>query len=234
MIFDVEIKLGGALSGRGCAGPDRISRASRFWRVLERRIEQHRSFRHALGRSEPDQDDQVGHGNLSYLWPQPGDARHFNPRPCKIFPAVVCCSAWALRTRPSPGWHGGVFDRPLKREREYIDIVRKVAAGERTEYEGEIYQTGKRFQLSWKPSYPNVPVYLTAIGSADDQAGRQDFRWRVHQHGNAGQGQRDRLRGCARARSKRGAIPTKLKSSPSRGCRSIPTRAKRGRSCAKC
>src|ERR687886_907790 len=49
------------------------------------------------------------------------------------------------------GWHGGVFDRPLKRAREYIDIVRKVAAGERVEYEGEIYQTGKRFQLSWKP-----------------------------------------------------------------------------------
>jgi alkanesulfonate monooxygenase SsuD/methylene tetrahydromethanopterin reductase-like flavin-dependent oxidoreductase (luciferase family) len=62
------------------------------------------------------------------------------------------------------GWHGGIFDRPLKRVREYIDIVRKVAAGERVEYEGEIYQTGKRFQLSWKPSHPNVPVYLAGLG----------------------------------------------------------------------
>src|SRR5688572_20035708 len=62
------------------------------------------------------------------------------------------------------GWHGGVFDRPLKRAREYIDIVRKVAAGERVEYEGEIYQTGKRFQLSWKPGHPNVPVYLAGLG----------------------------------------------------------------------
>jgi alkanesulfonate monooxygenase SsuD/methylene tetrahydromethanopterin reductase-like flavin-dependent oxidoreductase (luciferase family) len=62
------------------------------------------------------------------------------------------------------GWHGGTFDRPLKRAREYIDIVRKVAAGERVEYEGEIYQTGKRFQLSWKPSHPNVPVYLAGLG----------------------------------------------------------------------
>ena len=62
------------------------------------------------------------------------------------------------------GWHGGVFDRPLKRAREYIEIVRKVAAGERVEYEGEIYQTGKRFQLSWKPSYPNVPIYLAGLG----------------------------------------------------------------------
>ena len=62
------------------------------------------------------------------------------------------------------GWHGGVFDRPLKRAREYIEVVRKVAAGERVEYEGEIYNTGKRFQLSWKPSHPNLPVYLAGLG----------------------------------------------------------------------
>ena len=43
------------------------------------------------------------------------------------------------------GWHGGVFDRPLRRAREYMEIVRKVVAGERVEYEGEIYATGKRF-----------------------------------------------------------------------------------------
>jgi alkanesulfonate monooxygenase SsuD/methylene tetrahydromethanopterin reductase-like flavin-dependent oxidoreductase (luciferase family) len=62
------------------------------------------------------------------------------------------------------GWHGGVFDRPLKRAREYIDIVCKVVAGERVEYEGEIYQTGKRFQLSWKPHYPELPIYLAGLG----------------------------------------------------------------------
>src|SRR5262245_11913485 len=61
-------------------------------------------------------------------------------------------------------WHGGVFDRPLRRAREYIDIVRKTAAGERVEYEGEIYQTGKRFQLSWKPDHPVFPIYLAGLG----------------------------------------------------------------------
>ena len=62
------------------------------------------------------------------------------------------------------GWHGGVFDRPLRRAREYIEIVRRVAGGERVEYEGEIYQTGKRFQLSWKPSHPKLTVYLAGLG----------------------------------------------------------------------
>ncbi|MBI4529724.1 MAG: LLM class flavin-dependent oxidoreductase [Deltaproteobacteria bacterium] len=61
-------------------------------------------------------------------------------------------------------WHGGVFDRPLRRAREYIEIVRKVAAGERVEYDGEIYRTGKRFQLSWKPSHPVFPIYLAGLG----------------------------------------------------------------------
>jgi alkanesulfonate monooxygenase SsuD/methylene tetrahydromethanopterin reductase-like flavin-dependent oxidoreductase (luciferase family) len=61
-------------------------------------------------------------------------------------------------------WHNGVFDRPLRRAREYIDIVRKTAAGERVEYEGEIYNTGKRFQLSWKPAHPEFPIYLAGLG----------------------------------------------------------------------
>ncbi|HXJ02718.1 MAG TPA: LLM class flavin-dependent oxidoreductase, partial [Micropepsaceae bacterium] len=61
-------------------------------------------------------------------------------------------------------WHNGVFDRPLRRAREYIDIVKKTAAGERVEYEGEIYNTGKRFQLSWQPDHPNFPIYLAGLG----------------------------------------------------------------------
>src|SRR6476661_5092099 len=61
-------------------------------------------------------------------------------------------------------WHGGTFDRPLRRAREYIDIVRQTAAGERVEYKGEIYDTGQRFQLSWKPSHPTFPIYLAGLG----------------------------------------------------------------------
>ncbi len=61
-------------------------------------------------------------------------------------------------------WHGGTFDRPLRRAREYIEIVRKTAAGERVEYQGEIYTTGQRFQLSWKPAHPSFPIYLAGLG----------------------------------------------------------------------
>jgi len=61
-------------------------------------------------------------------------------------------------------WHGGTFDRPLRRAREYIEVVRAVARGERVEYTGEMYSTGKRFQLSWKPGNPDFPVYLAGLG----------------------------------------------------------------------
>ncbi len=62
------------------------------------------------------------------------------------------------------GWHGGTFDRPLRRIREYMEIVRKTAAGEKVEYRGEIYNTGQRFQLSWKPQHPQFPIYIAGLG----------------------------------------------------------------------
>ena len=38
------------------------------------------------------------------------------------------------------GWHGVRFDKPVRRTRETIDIIRAVSAGRRLEYDGEIYK----------------------------------------------------------------------------------------------
>lgn len=61
-------------------------------------------------------------------------------------------------------WHGGTFDRPLRRMREYIEVTKAAARGERVEYDGETQQTGKAFRLSWKPSHPEVPVFVAGLG----------------------------------------------------------------------
>jgi len=61
------------------------------------------------------------------------------------------------------GWHGGTFDRPIRRIREYAEVVRQTAMGERVDYEGEINNVSG-FKLSWKPNHPNVPIYFAGLG----------------------------------------------------------------------
>ncbi|HEY7067481.1 MAG TPA: LLM class flavin-dependent oxidoreductase [Chloroflexota bacterium] len=60
-------------------------------------------------------------------------------------------------------WHGAAFDRPIRRMREYIEIVQGVERGAKVEYHGETYSTSG-FRLSWRPRYPASPLYLAALG----------------------------------------------------------------------
>lgn len=58
--------------------------------------------------------------------------------------------------------HGEKFAKPLTRMREYIDIVRKAARGERLDHEGEFFNT-KRFQLRLTPYRADLPIYIAAL-----------------------------------------------------------------------
>ena len=66
------------------------------------------------------------------------------------------------------GWHGVVFDRPVQRMREIIEIVRMVARGERLAYQGKVYQLplpnseGKALR-SGAPAVPPIPIYLATL-----------------------------------------------------------------------
>ena len=68
------------------------------------------------------------------------------------------------------GWHGQPFDRPLKRTREYVEIVRKALAREVVTYDGDIYKLprpdgpGKPLKLIIRPVQDRIPIYLAAIG----------------------------------------------------------------------
>ncbi len=78
------------------------------------------------------------------------------------------------------GWHGRPYGKPLRVTREYVEIVRKILArDEPVEYDGEYYQmpyrgpgttgVGKALKLISKPSNPNLPIYLAAIGPRNVQ-----------------------------------------------------------------
>jgi coenzyme F420-dependent oxidoreductase len=60
-------------------------------------------------------------------------------------------------------WHGIPFDRPLRRTREYIEIIRLILSGERVNYKGEIFQL-KGFRLPFTPVRPRVPIYVASLG----------------------------------------------------------------------
>jgi alkanesulfonate monooxygenase SsuD/methylene tetrahydromethanopterin reductase-like flavin-dependent oxidoreductase (luciferase family) len=68
-----------------------------------------------------------------------------------------------VANQPIASWHDGTFDKPIRRIREYADIVRQVATGERVEYKGEIYKMSP-FKLSWRPTHPNVPIFFAGLG----------------------------------------------------------------------
>jgi coenzyme F420-dependent oxidoreductase len=60
-------------------------------------------------------------------------------------------------------WHGLPFDRPLRRTREYIEIVRLILSGERVNYQGKLFQL-KGFRLPFTPVRPKVPIYVASLG----------------------------------------------------------------------
>ncbi|PYM77816.1 MAG: LLM class F420-dependent oxidoreductase [Candidatus Rokuibacteriota bacterium] len=59
-------------------------------------------------------------------------------------------------------FHGEKFGKPLTRMREYIDIIRKAARGERLDHDGEFFHT-KRFQLRFPPFRASLPIYIAAL-----------------------------------------------------------------------
>jgi coenzyme F420-dependent oxidoreductase len=60
-------------------------------------------------------------------------------------------------------WHGLKFDQPLRRTREYVEIIRMIISGQRVNYQGEIFKL-KNFSLQFKPFREVIPIYIASIG----------------------------------------------------------------------
>jgi F420-dependent oxidoreductase-like protein len=69
------------------------------------------------------------------------------------------------------GWHGVRFDRPVRRTRETIDIIRAVTAGRRLEYDGEIYRLplpdGEGRAIRSLMPAADIPIYVASLGPAN-------------------------------------------------------------------
>lgn len=75
------------------------------------------------------------------------------------------------------GWHGLEFDRPLRRTRECVEIVRGALSGEEVRYDGDLFQL-RGFRLRQGPPADPVPIDVTGMGpKAVELAGRFADGW---------------------------------------------------------
>ena len=59
-------------------------------------------------------------------------------------------------------FHGNEFQKPLKRMKEYVEIIRLILSGKKINYSGEIFSL-KDFSLLIKPPRDSIPIYLAAV-----------------------------------------------------------------------
>jgi F420-dependent oxidoreductase-like protein len=101
-------------------------------------------------------------------------------------PAMLAMTAQSLQTlsagrfrlgigtsgpRVMEGWHGVPFDKPIRRTRETIEIIRMITAGERLDYHGQQYRLpragadGQAIRSRLPPMH--IPTYVAALGPAN-------------------------------------------------------------------
>lgn len=74
-------------------------------------------------------------------------------------------------------WHGVDFDRPLRRVRETIEIVRQVQSGDRLDYDGDCFSP-KALKLTCPPPEEPAPIDVAALGpTSTEMAGRFADGW---------------------------------------------------------
>ncbi len=61
-------------------------------------------------------------------------------------------------------WHGVKYEKPLRRVREYVDIVNMILRREPLNYAGEIFQLERGFKIRFKPIRDHIPIYLASLG----------------------------------------------------------------------
>jgi len=59
-------------------------------------------------------------------------------------------------------FHGDKLESPLKRMKEYVEIIRLILSGKTINYSGEIFSL-KNFSLLIKPPRDSIPIYLAAV-----------------------------------------------------------------------
>jgi alkanesulfonate monooxygenase SsuD/methylene tetrahydromethanopterin reductase-like flavin-dependent oxidoreductase (luciferase family) len=60
-------------------------------------------------------------------------------------------------------FHGVPFEKPMRRLREYVEIINMLLHGERLVYQGEIFKLERGFRLQASLVRDHIPIYIAAI-----------------------------------------------------------------------
>lgn len=63
-------------------------------------------------------------------------------------------------------WHGQPFEKPIRRMREYCEIINMIVAGEKVFYDGEIFKLQRGFKLLFDPVRNHIPISIASISPA--------------------------------------------------------------------
>ncbi len=75
----------------------------------------------------------------------------------------MICGLGSSGHRVIEHFHGVDFSQPLRRLREYTEIINTLIAGNRLEYDGEIFQMSRGFTLDYERPRTHIPIYIAAI-----------------------------------------------------------------------
>ena len=75
----------------------------------------------------------------------------------------MVCGLGSSGHRVIEHFHGVPFETPLRRIREYTEIIKLLIRGDRLEYEGDIFTLKRGFTLDYERPRTELPVYIAAI-----------------------------------------------------------------------
>ena len=75
----------------------------------------------------------------------------------------MVCGLGSSGHRVIEHFHGVPFAKPLRRLREYVEIINTLIKGERLDYDGELFSLKRGFRLDYERPRDHVPIYIAAI-----------------------------------------------------------------------
>ena len=75
----------------------------------------------------------------------------------------MVCGLGSSGHRVIEHFHGVPFAKPMRRLREYVEIINTLIKGDRLDYDGELFSLKRGFRLDYERPRDHVPIYIAAI-----------------------------------------------------------------------